>query len=340
MRRKRPPPIASVTSGGGEPPRGDPHAGGVEPIRAPRRRRDRELWAGVLVLVGIAAVLWVLFNLTDASALRGRYPITTVVDQAGGIRRGDPVELRGVHIGRVRGFRIGREGVEIRLEIEGEYEIPRDSRVEVRSSGLLGGMAAEVIPGVAREPIASGASIPGTTRESLPDVAGRVATESDELVQRMQSLLSKRTVEGVETSSVELAEMLKELSAGAAEQRRELGALTKSLRRSAKNLEGATGPELARSVARLDAMTARLEKLTPEVERTVGSLGRSSRSVEAVMGRLERGEGTLGRALVDDTLYRNADAAARSLQQASAELGKLASDVRANPKRYVKLSVF
>ena len=108
------------------------------PPPPPSRGRDRELWVGVLVIVGVASIFAALFTLTDAAMFRGRYIITTLVSDAGGIRRGDPVQMRGVNIGRVMRFRITPEGVAVTLEIEGEYPIPKDSKVELRGSGLLG----------------------------------------------------------------------------------------------------------------------------------------------------------------------------------------------------------
>src|SRR6185295_5011234 len=68
----------------------------------PRQRgRDREMWVGVFVIVGILATFGLLFVLTDAATFRGRYILTTVVPNAGGIRRGDPVQMRGVIVADV-----------------------------------------------------------------------------------------------------------------------------------------------------------------------------------------------------------------------------------------------
>jgi phospholipid/cholesterol/gamma-HCH transport system substrate-binding protein len=80
-------------------------------------------------------VVIALFTLTDVGALRNRYMVTTVVPDAAGIRRGDPVQMLGVNIGRVRGFDIGANGVAVQLELQREYPVPADSRVELVSSG-------------------------------------------------------------------------------------------------------------------------------------------------------------------------------------------------------------
>ena len=96
------------------------------------------MWVGLFLILGLMAVLAALFVLTDAAIFRGRYIVSTHVADAGGIRRGDPVQMRGVNIGRVQRFQIDKDRVEIRLELEGEYPVPKDSHVELKSSGLAG----------------------------------------------------------------------------------------------------------------------------------------------------------------------------------------------------------
>src|SRR6185436_14856648 len=93
--------------------------------------------------------------------------ISTRVQDAGGIRRGDPVQMRGVNIGRVQRFFIRQDGVEVRLEIEGEYKIPKDSQVALTSAGLLGGMVAEVVPGRSSDYVGYGDQLTGRTEAGL-----------------------------------------------------------------------------------------------------------------------------------------------------------------------------
>ena len=114
----------------------------------PARSANREVRVGLFVLVGVAAFLIALFTFTDVGTFRGRYYVTTTVPDAGGVRRGDPVQMRGVNIGRVVGFGMVPDGVEIRLELYDEYDVPEGSVAHLKSSGLLGGMTVDVIPGV------------------------------------------------------------------------------------------------------------------------------------------------------------------------------------------------
>lgn len=294
----------------------------------PRRSGSREIKVGLFVLIGVLATLVALLTLTDAGLFRGRYYVTTLVADAGGLRKGDPVQMRGVNIGRVRGFHIGPRGVDVTMELDGEYEIPSDSRVQFRSSGLLGGLTAEVVPGRAEEALGNGDRLPGIAAgKDIFDTADQIGTHADTVLGRIEALLSPQTIGAVGQSTLELQALLTELSALARQQRSELATLTTSLQRSAAGLERTTNaPELQRTVARLDSISARLDQ-------TVASLGRSSGSLEVVLGRLERGEGTLGKLSQDEALYANST-------QAAAELRQLVADIRANPRKYLSVSVF
>jgi phospholipid/cholesterol/gamma-HCH transport system substrate-binding protein len=294
---------------------------------APRPSSRHEVRVGFFVLLGFIAVVIAIFTLTDVSTLRNRYVVTTVVPDAGGMRRGDPVQMLGVNIGRVRSFDITPGGVTVRMELNREYPVPTDSRVVVRSGGLMGGTVAEVIPGRSGDVLRKGAIVRGESESGLMDTAADVGLRADTVMSQLQAMLTDQTVGAVNASALELQVMLTELAALASQQRRELGALSSSLRRSAAGVEGATaGPELARSVARIDSITQRLDA-------TVLSLDQASNSLVAVLGRMERGEGTLGRLSRDDALYEN-------LNNAALNLNTLAEDIRENPRKYINVRVF
>jgi phospholipid/cholesterol/gamma-HCH transport system substrate-binding protein len=295
---------------------------------APRPTARREIRVGIFVLIGAVMVVTALFTLTDVTAMRNRYMVTTMVPDASGIRRGDPVQMLGVNIGRVRGFDIGANGVAVKLELQKSYPVPTDSRVVLSSGGLLGGTVAEVIPGSSDQVLRAGGILAGSSGEpGIMDTAGDIGARADDVLFRVQTVLSEQTVGAVGGSAVELQRMLTEMSALAAQQRQELAALTASLRRSAAGVEGAaTAPELVASITRLDGLTQRLDA-------TIASMNRTSGSLESVIGRMDRGEGTLGRLSTDDDLYRN-------LNEAALNLNALATDIRENPRRYINVRVF
>lgn len=300
----------------------------------PMRSSRREIQIGFFFLLGIVAVVTALLMLTDPGTFRGRYDITTTVPDAGGLRKGDPVQMRGVNVGRVRGFHITQGGVTVEMEMEREYEVPADSRISMESGGLLGGMIVEVVPGRSGERVRDGAELPGTAAAGMFDVATSVGTRADTVLGRAAAMLDPRTIQAVGGSAQELQVMLTSLAGLATEQRREIALLSASLRRSAEGVESATTrPELQRAVARMDSITLQLDRST-------ASLNRSTTSLEAVLGRIERGEGTLGKLSSDETLYNNLNQAALSANRTASSADSLMADIKRNPRKYINLEVF
>ena len=304
------------------------------PIPPQLRRRRREIWVGLFVVAGLAGILIVLSTMTDAALFRGRYIVSTIVPDAAGIRNGDPVQMRGVNIGRVMGFKISTDEVEVRLEIEGEYPVPVDSVVELKASGLLGGLVADVIPGSSSAMAKWGDVLEGRSGVGLFDKMDSLAGEADDVAARLKQLLSDVMVSNLHGTAGEARQLLEQLSGTVKEQRGELKALTKSLRRSAEGLEKVTtGPELENTVKRVEEVATRMDEV-------LSGLDRSSQSLESILGRVDRGEGTLGKLTTDDALYDNVSSAAANLDKAAVEIRALLEDVRTKPKKYIKLSLF
>jgi phospholipid/cholesterol/gamma-HCH transport system substrate-binding protein len=313
-----------------------------EPVVAPPSRgRDQAVWVGFFLVVGIIAIFAALFILTDAAFFRGRYIVSTVVTDAGGIRRGDPVQMRGVNIGRVQRFKIAKDNVEIRLELEGEYKVPKDSHVELKSGGLLGGTIAEVVPGDSPEYLRNGDHVDGRMVPGLFDAANRVAGQVEKVMGQVEKLMTDTTVKNIaatadnaQVASRDMRKLIADVSAAVAEQRKTLATLEASLQRSATGFEKvATAPEMDRTLKRFDTLGERMDTVT-------ASLQRSSASVETVTARAAKGEGSLGKLMTDEELYRSLNQAVNNMNQATLSMNRLVEDIQKNPRKYINLKVF
>ncbi len=70
-----------------------------------------------------------------------------------------------------------------------------------------------------------------------------------------------------------------------------------------------------------------------QIQATVQKLDRTLANLESITRKVEQQEGTLGKLVSDDSLYVN-------LNQTVADLDSLLVDLKANPKRYVRFSIF
>lgn len=318
-----------MTEGNGrvESGRGTPDDSELQRV-TPASTGGREARIGLFVILGFLATVVLLFLLTDPATFRGRYMVTTQVADAGGVRRGDPVQMRGVNIGRVHRFDLADGQVDMTLEIDGEWEIPQDSHAQVTGMGLLGGRTVEVVPGTSDVAVGRNGFVEG--REStggLEDLTDMLGTDVEQMLEQLRRLASAETVDAVQGTAFEAREVVDDLGRLLDQQQTEIEAVVTSLRASAESVEGAvSGPELERVLAQTDSAMTRLQATTQTIDR-------ASRSLEVVLARIEEGEGTLGRLSRDEALYDN-------LNEAAAAFLALAEDIRENPGRYVRLRIF
>jgi phospholipid/cholesterol/gamma-HCH transport system substrate-binding protein len=287
----------------------------------------REVQIGVFVLLGIVAILTALFLLTDPGTFRGRYTVYAEFETAGGVRKGDPVQLRGVNVGRVRGFDLLGERVRMELEVNRQWRIPTDSRARLAGVGLLGGRTVEIVPGAAGTFADNGSVLVGDAGDDIFALAEGIGTEVEGLTERLQRLLADSTIIAVQGTAEGARDLVRDLSAVVESERVELRRLMESLRSSADQVgDLAQSEALSSAIARFDRTLERLEAAGSRLEEASASLTR-------ILARVEAGEGTLGLLATDEGLYRNLSSAAVSLE-------RLLEDVRENPGRYVRIRIF
>jgi phospholipid/cholesterol/gamma-HCH transport system substrate-binding protein len=284
---------------------------------------------GIFVLAGIISAIAVLFVLTDPATLRGRYMIVTPVEDAGGIRTHDPVQMRGVNVGRINRFEMVGGLVHITLEIEGNWSVPSDSYTRLAGAGLFGGRTMEIIPGVSTAAVAEGDTIPSVGEdEGIFGTAEEMSAQATTLLGQLNELFADPTVAAVQGTASELHALTAELRRVVSVQQQQLSQLTSSLQRSATAIESAAGagPDIARTAARADSAMAQIQITTRTLDHTAGLL-------DSILVRFQAGEGTLGRLSRDDALYENLNRAAESI-------ALLATDIRENPRRYLSIRIF
>lgn len=296
---------------------------------SPTATAHREFRVGVFVIVGVLSVLTALYLLTNPGTFRGRYMLLTQVEDAGGIRKGDPVQTRGVNIGQVHHFEVTPEGVIVSLEIEDEWQVPEDSRVTLVSAGLMGGKVADIAPGQSASMAAPGTMLPGRNVSGLVDSTADLGEQASVLLARADQLLTDETVDDIQVSIQSLRQLLDGLNDLTRVQGERIAELTDQLSTTMGTLDESlseAGPAAASAMARADSTML-------ELRSTSESLNQATASLQVILDRMERGEGTLGRLSSDESLYVEITSATESLRL-------LLDDFRENPRRYVNLSIF
>jgi phospholipid/cholesterol/gamma-HCH transport system substrate-binding protein len=106
------------------------------------QRKSLDLWVGIFVLLGAAALFFLAMKAGNMSSLSfaKTYPILTTFDNIGGLKPRAPVKSAGVVVGRVGDIRFDDKSYRavVTLDIENNYKFPKDSSAKILTSGLLG----------------------------------------------------------------------------------------------------------------------------------------------------------------------------------------------------------
>lgn len=278
---------------------------------------------GALTIIAVGIFFWGLYYLLGSPLVRGGMDVVVALPNGGGMKRGDRVTLQGVEIGSVKDIELqGRRGVTAVLRLNSSMPLPADTRATV-TGDVFGAHTIELIPGDAVVKLEKGDTIRGMAAPALADAAVELSAQARDVLNRATTLLSPEAVADMHATAAVLP--------GSAEQLRaafnELRLASAALRRTAEGLEEAeTGQQLNAAIGRVDESARALTSVAASMERSLGSL-------QSVFDKIDRGDGTLGRLVNDTSLYSNLNGAARDIRS-------LAADMKANPKRYLKIEVF
>ncbi len=101
-----------------------------------------DLWVGLFVVAGIAALVVLAFKVGNMSSMGGgeTYSITANFDNIGGLKPRAAIKSAGVVVGRVTAisFNNDRFTAKVTMAIEKNYQFPKDTTASILTSGLLG----------------------------------------------------------------------------------------------------------------------------------------------------------------------------------------------------------
>jgi phospholipid/cholesterol/gamma-HCH transport system substrate-binding protein len=301
------------------------------------RDRGAELQVGLLVLIALLALVVGLFWISNARLTGPHLRVHGIAPEAGQITDDARVYLLGIEVGEVESVQLDGFRVVIGLGIYHEVDLPADTRGVIRPAGFLGTQMLELIPGASDRILASGDTIQLGRSADLQSLAANLGDETGVIMERIEDVLSERTVSDIRESSSAFAAAMRELQSLVRAERESLSSLLANLDQASGRLaDVADRPDLDRAIANLDTLTNRLATASASFDST-------SQSLASITARLDAGEGTFGKMLTDEALYDEMRGAIANLQTATEEIALLTKDLREHPERYlkdIKISVF
>ncbi len=295
--------------------------------------RMTEFKVGITVIAAVVVLIGSVMWLKEISLHQAKNNWVVTFPTTGGLAASDEVQVNGIRKGQVTDMQLAGDHVVVHLELASDVRLTRDSRVIIRNVGLMGEKVIAVELRTTGGDYAPRDTVAGIYEPDLGEMMGQAGTMMQSLNQVAEQL---RDLAVSLNKNGKLQQTIDNFAATSAD-------LQKLVVQNRTRLNDALND--AASVAHTaKALTtdrqAKLEKTLDDLSLAADRMVTISNQLDTVLvdahtlaSRVNAGEGTLGKLTHDEKLYKDLNASVLSLQA-------LIEDVKRNPKKYFKFSVF
>jgi phospholipid/cholesterol/gamma-HCH transport system substrate-binding protein len=307
----------------------------------------REIKLGILTVLTIFLVVWGMNYLKGRDIFSRQITFYAVYNDVSGLIQSNPVSLNGVNIGQVNriGFLPDGSGrILIECIIDNVVPIPANSTSMLSGASLTGSREIILLLGDSPQTINSGDTLASSMQISLQEEVSQLVipireraeelfAQVDSVMVVFQSIFNPQTRNNITSSFGSIQQTLENLerttdtfdkeSTRIANILANVESISQNLRNNNENLTNI----LTNFSEISDTLAA------ANIRQTMANAEQSVQNLNQVLDKINRGEGSLGLLVNDEKLYRNLDNSATQLEL-------LLEDIRRNPGRYVRISVF
>ena len=124
------------------------------------QKSRHDVWVGLFVLIGAAAVLFLALKAGNLLSLNfdETYSVVAKFDNIGGLKARAAVKSAGVVVGRVESISFDDKTFQakVAMQMQKKFAFPKDSSAKILTAGLLGEQYIGVEPGAAEKNMAAG----------------------------------------------------------------------------------------------------------------------------------------------------------------------------------------
>jgi len=307
---------------------------------------------GLTVFAGSVIFLVLMFIIGSVSNMfSSTYTVRLFLKNTSGLAKGTMVSLGGLKIGNVAGLAFGeqsgRRGVVVTVKLRTEYQpqITTGSVASVSTIGMLGDKFVDISIGTTGEqPLQDGDFITVKPTMEMGDVIDKFSDMMDDVGATISNV--RGITDTVRQGSGAIGKLLCDDEFAA-----EISGITHKLHLIATSLterKGTLGKLMQDDAlyAKLDRTVSNLSTMTDSLSSGRGTAGKLlmndslymslqsiSRRMDAMLSKMDSDSSSVGP-------FLNSNASHRQLTELVTNINSLVADIKENPKKYVKLSLF
>lgn len=311
----------------------------------------REISIGLVFIVALALFIWGFNYLKGFNLLKDQRMLHAVYDRVSGLSRANPVLINGLKVGQVSDIYFNPDfsgDIIVEITIESQIPIPKNSIALIYSSDLMGSKAINLQLGNDTAFVMNGDTLATNVEASLKEAVNQqiqpLKAKAEELILSIDSVVTvikeifnEKAKQNLTRSLASIEETFRNLESASHNLDQMVAAEKTRLGEIMQNLETITGT-ISENKENIDNILTNFSALSDslaraEIPQTFSNINRVVGDVAEIADKINRGEGTIGMLINDDKLYRD-------LQKSADQLQLLMEDIRLNPKRYVRFSLF
>ncbi len=268
-----------------------------------------------------------------------------------GLGKSDPIFINGLRAGQVRTlyFEPTNSGrIIVELQISHDFPLPDNSIAKIISTDLMGTKAISLSIGNSTNLLVDGDTmltmIESTLQEQmeqtiapLKNKAENLLTSVEEIINNLQLILSSETSENIKSSLIHLEHSLLNVESVTGSLDSLVLNEKSTIERILNNAESITS-NLQNNNEHLSAILTNFHQISDslaaaDIATTLNNANKAMADFSSILNKIDNGEGSIGMLMNNDTLYLELEKSAR-------DLNLLMEDIKVNPGRYVKFSLF
>jgi phospholipid/cholesterol/gamma-HCH transport system substrate-binding protein len=295
--------------------------------------RRTEIQVGITVLAALGILVWGVTWLKEFTWERKVNIWHVRFDQSGGLGPSDEVQVNGIRKGSVAAMKLVGDKVLVELALSNEIRLTTDSRVAIRTVGMMGERIVAVDFRASGQPYAPNDTIPGVYELGLSEVMSNLGNTMESVTRIAENLSSvvevmdkqgslSSTLKNFRETSEQLRSMVEENRSGLKSAISDFSAAAKS----ARGLTAGREEQLKHTLDQFGEAAENMNRLSSRLDSLRASM-------QSVASKVDRGQGSLGKLVNDDKLYTDLHSSVQSFKM-------LVEDIKANPKKYLKVEIF
>ncbi|RLD39678.1 MAG: MCE family protein [Bacteroidetes bacterium] len=311
----------------------------------------REIGIGLVFIVALALFIWGFSYLKGFNLFKEQRVLYAVYQRVSGLTKANPVSINGLKVGQVSDIYFNPDfsgEIVVEITIETEIPIPKNSVALIYSSDLMGSKAINLQLSNDSLFVNNGDTLNTKVEASLKEAVNQqiqpLKAKAEELIMSIDTVVTvikqifneqarenltsslasiEQTFANLESASYNLDEMIAAEKVRLAEIMFNLESITTTIRENEDNIENI--------LTNFSSISDSLAKA--EIPQTFANINKVVGDVAGIIEKINNGEGSIGMLINDEGLYRD-------LQKSAEQLHLLMEDIRVNPKRYVRFSLF